>query len=107
MIFGVEWGLTLLGVLIEVLWPKIVNYTSLPIYLGMGWMIAIAFRMVIDNLPTAGLVMLIVGGVVYTLGVIFYVMDHTPYMHTIWHIFVLGGIVCQWVCVMFFVIPRG
>ena len=107
VIFGVEWGLTLVGVLIEVLWPKIVNYASLPIYLVMGWMIALAFRMVVENLPTAGLVMLVVGGVVYTLGVIFYVMDHTPYMHTIWHVFVLGGIVCQWVCVMFHVIPRG
>lgn len=104
-IFGVEWGLTVIGVLIETLFPKIVKYASLPIYLIMGWMIVIASKMVMANLATAGLVMLIVGGGVYTLGVIFYVMDHTPYMHTIWHFFVLGGNVCHWVCIMFYVIP--
>jgi hemolysin III len=48
--------------------------------------------------------MLIIGGVTYTLGVIFYAMDRTPYMHTVWHCFVLGGTVCHWVAITFGVI---
>lgn len=105
-IFGITWGLTLLGVLVEVLLPpKYITWTSLPIYIIQGWLIVIAFKMLISNLPLPGLVMLLTGGAVYTLGVIFYVMDHTPYMHTIWHLFVLGGNVCHWVCVAFYIIP--
>lgn len=105
-IFGIVWGLTLAGVLVELLLPpKWIMYTSLPIYLLQGWLIVGVFKYVITNLPLPGLVMLIVGGGVYTLGVVFYVMDRTPYMHTIWHLFVLGGNVCHWVCVAFYVIP--
>lgn len=105
VIFGIEWGLTVIGVLIEVLRPKWVKYTSLPIYIVMGWLAVLSFHTLIQGLKTGGTVMLITGGVVYTLGVIFYVMDRTPYMHTIWHLFVLGGNVCHWVCIMFYVIP--
>lgn len=104
-IFGVVWGLTVIGVIIETVFPKLVKYLSLPIYLVMGWIVVIAFKVLIANMAFGGLVMLVTGGVVYTLGVIFYVMDHTPYMHTIWHLFVLGGNVCHWVCVTFYVIP--
>ena len=82
-------------------------YTSLPIYVIQGWLIVTAFKSIMANLPTTGLVMLVVGGVVYTLGIIFYIMDKTPYMHTIWHLFVLGGNVCHWVCITFYVIPWG
>lgn len=107
-IFGIVWGLTLLGVLLEVtLPPKYIMYTSLPIYVIQGWLIVTAFKSIMANLPTTGLVMLVVGGVVYTLGIIFYIMDKTPYMHTIWHLFVLGGNVCHWVCITFYVIPWG
>jgi len=104
-IFGIVWGLTVVGVIIESLFPKLVKYFSLPIYLIMGWIIVIDFNSVISNMDLGGLVMLVAGGMAYTIGVIFYVMDKTPYMHTIWHLFVLGGNVCHWVCVMFYVIP--
>lgn len=104
-IFGVEWGLTLVGVLVETLLPEIVNYVTLPIYLVMGWLIVIDYKVVQNNLSSAGLWTLVAGGLAYTIGVIFYAMDRVPYMHTIWHVFVLGGMVCHWVCVMFFVIP--
>lgn len=103
--FGIEWGLTLLGVIIETIFPKIVKYASLPIYIIMGWLIMLNIKMVYTNLGTAGMALLGAGGLSFTVGVIFYVMDHTPYMHTVWHVFVLGGIVCHWVCIMFYVIP--
>ena len=106
VIFGIEWGLAILGILIETLAPKLVKYASLPIYLIMGWLLVIDSRGFIDNMTSTGLLMLAIGGILYTLGVIFFLMDHTPYMHTIWHVFVLAGMACQWVCVMFSVIPH-
>ena len=105
IIMGIEWGLAIVGVLVETLLPKWVDYVTLPIYLVMGWLILIDYKTVLVNLPIPGLVMLLVGGVTYTLGVVFYIMDRVPYMHTIWHVFVLGGMVCHWVSIMFFVIP--
>ena len=106
-IFGIVWGLTLVGILIEVCKNEWVNYVSLPIYLLMGWTILLDISTVFANLSKTGLVLLVTGGVVYTLGVIFYVMDKVPWMHTIWHIFVLGGAVTQWVCVCFCLIPTA
>ena len=105
VIFGIVWGLALIGVLCETLAPKLATYASLPIYLAMGWTAVIAWGDVRAALSPTGFTMLVVGGVVYTLGVIFYAMDKVPYMHTIWHLFVLGGSVCHWVCIAFYVIP--
>jgi len=105
-VFGIEWGLALCGVIIETVFPKIVKYASLPIYLIMGWLLMLDLKTVMGNLPAPGMALLVAGGLSFTVGVIFYVMDHTPYMHTIWHVFVLGGIVCHWVCIQFSVIPR-
>ena len=105
-IFGVEWALAICGIVIETVWPQLVKYASLPIYLIMGWMIVLHFKPVCTNLAKPGLILLACGGLSYTLGCIFYVMDRTPYMHTIWHVFVLGGIACQWVSVLCYVIPR-
>jgi hemolysin III len=107
-IFGIEWGLAILGILISVLCPpKLADKLSLPIYLIMGWLIIIAFPQVRANMSTAGLATLFAGGLSYTFGVIFFLLDKIPYMHTIWHFFVLGGSVCHWVCITFFVIPRN
>lgn len=104
-VFGIIWGLAILGILCEVVFTRL-KFLSLPIYLLMGWLILGFFKPLIANIPMTGAVMLMVGGVVYTLGVIFYAMDKVPYMHTIWHFFVLGGSVCHWVAINFYVIPR-
>lgn len=104
-VFGIEWGLALCGIVVETLFPAIVKYASLPIYLVMGWLLLIDMNAVTANLPAPGMALLVAGGLSFSIGVVFYLMDHTPYMHTIWHVFVLGGIVCHWLCVMYSVIP--
>jgi len=104
--FGIVWGLAALGIFFEVAVPRWATYASLPIYLLMGWLIVFAFGDIRANLPYGGLVMLVAGGLAYTVGVIFYCMDKVPYMHTVWHLFVLGGTVCHWVSIMFYVIPQ-
>ncbi len=100
-IFGISWGLAVLGILSELLVKPRKEWLSLTIMLLMGWQIVCVFKTLINHISTSGLVMLIVGGGVYTLGVIFYAMDRVPYMHTIWHLFVLGGAVCHWVAITF------
>ena len=57
------------------------------------------------SLATGGLVLMLLGGVSYTGGVVFYVLDHKKYFHAIWHAFVLGGSVLQYFAVLFYVIP--
>ena len=104
LIFGIVWGLSILGIVLECVLPKWAERASLYLYLLMGWSIVIDGHALLANLSCPGLVLLVTGGVVYTLGVIFYVMDRVPYMHTIWHLFVLGGAACQWVSICFCVL---
>ena len=101
-VFGIVWGLALIGIVQESFFKRR-EWLSLLIYLSMGWLIIFFFKTLLNNVSKPALILLISGGVSYTVGVIFYVMDKIPYMHTIWHFFVLGGSVCHWISVNFFV----
>lgn len=103
-LLAIVWSLALIGILCETALRRL-RRLSLPIYLLMGWLALFFIRPLVQSLSTTGAVMLIAGGVVYTLGVIFYALDKVPYMHTVWHFFVLGGSVCHWVAVNFTIIP--
>jgi len=105
-VFGIVWGLAAVGIFCEVVFSIKLRFLSLPIYLLMGWVVVGFIKPLMASMPLPGIVMLVVGGIVYCLGVIFYVMDKVPYMHTIWHFFVLGGSVCHWIAIYFYVIPR-
>jgi hemolysin III len=78
---------------------------SLAIYLGMGWCILIAIKPLWRTLEPAGLVLMALGGLAYTGGVVFYVWERLRYHHAIWHAFVLAGSVLQYFAVLFYVIP--
>lgn len=105
VLFGINWGLALLGILLETVLKRWRRW-SLLIYLFMGWIIIFFMKALLRNINTPALVMLVAGGISYTAGVIFYAMDRVPYMHTIWHFFVLGGSVCHWISINFFVIAH-
>ena len=104
-IFGVIWGLAILGIVQKIFfinrWPLL----STILYILMGWIIVIAAKPMFDRLPVGGIVFLVSGGVAYTLGAIFYIFDDRPYLHAVWHLFVLAGAICQYLSVFFFVIP--
>ena len=103
--FGIECGLGITGLLVECLCSRRkANIISLPIFITMGWLIVAAFMDVFHNLNTPAFVLLVTGGGVYSIGVIFFLMDRVPYMHTIWHLFVLAGSVCHWVAITFFIV---
>ncbi len=90
-LFGVIWGLAILGVVFKILFVGRFKVLSVLIYLAMGWLIVIAIKPMLAAAPTGFLLWLAIGGACYTLGVIFYVWRTFPFHHTVWHLFVLGG----------------
>lgn len=103
-IFGTIWGLAILGIAQEVLLGKKTRKLSLLIYILMGWLIVVAVQPMIELLPHSGLLWLASGGVLYTGGVIFYVIDdRMKHAHGIWHLFVLGGSIAQYICLLVYV----
>jgi len=83
------WGAALAGVTLKVLAPHRFRWAGLALYLAMGWAGLIAGRALMEALPTPVIVLMITGGVLYTLGVIFYLWEKLPFHNTIWHVFVL------------------
>ncbi len=104
-LFGIIWSLALLGVLFQVSllhrWQKL----SLALYIGMGWVVLAAFKPMLNEVAPGGLILLFLGGLAYTTGVIFYRWKTLRYHHAIWHGFVLAGSTLHFFAVLFYVIP--
>ena len=103
-VFAAIWGLAILGIALETIFRGRLRHIELPLYLVMGWGIVAAARPMLRALPTAGIALLLSGGVLYTLGVVFFLWKR-PYHHTVWHILVLGGSICHFFAVLLYVIP--
>jgi hemolysin III len=104
-LFGVIWGLATIGVLHKVFFAGRFRELSVVCYIGMGWLVMIAMKPLTDVLPLPGVAWLVVGGVLYTSGVLFYALRRMPYHHAVWHLFVLAGSVCHFISVMGYVVP--
>lgn len=98
-LFGLVWGLAVVGLVLDVTARQRRRRLSLVIYLTMGWLIVVAIRPLLAALPAAALTWLGLGGVFYTGGVAFYVLRRLRYHHAIWHGFVLAGSICHWVAI--------
>ena len=105
VIFGLVWGLAVLGIILELLPHKSNRIISLVIYLTMGWVIIIAIKPLIQVLGLAGFSWLLLGGLFYTGGVIFYVYEErVRHFHGIWHMCVLAGSTIQYFTVLYYVL---
>ena len=105
VIFGLVWGLAILGIILELLPQKSNRLIPLIIYLTMGWLIIIAIKPLIQALGMVGFGWLLLGGLAYTFGVIFYVYDErVRHFHGIWHLFVLAGSTIQYFTVFYYVL---
>ncbi len=104
-LFGVIWGLALVGVGFKIFFAGRFKILSTLIYVGLGWMVVVAIRPLYLTLPLGGLVWLVAGGVFYTAGTVFYLGHRIPFNHAIWHAFVLAGSLCHFWSVMWYVIP--
>ncbi|WP_391117826.1 PAQR family membrane homeostasis protein TrhA [Psychrobacillus sp. L3] len=99
-LFGIVWGLAIAGTVFKAYFVKRFLHTSTLLYVLMGWLIVFAWSPLVMNLSTQGLVLLAVGGVLYTVGAIFYVWRGFTYHHAVWHIFVLAASVLHFFAVM-------
>lgn len=104
-LFGVIWSLAIAGVVLEAVSRGQVRRLQLTLYLVMGWLIVLAARPLFTGVAPGGLVLLVAGGLSYTLGVIFFVWKSLLFHHAVWHVFVLGGSVCHFLAVLLYVIP--
>jgi hemolysin III len=102
-LFGAVWTLALIGILLDSIPRKGGRILSLLIYLGMGWLVLFALGPLIAALPPAGFWWLVAGGVFYTVGVIFYLLDDRyPWCHGVWHLFVLGGSISHYFVILLY-----
>ena len=101
-LFGVIWGLALVGIILK-FW-HVARFPILTplIYIAMGWVGAIAIKPSIAAIPPDGLRLLVAGGVTYTVGVIFYALEKLPYNHAIWHMFVLSASAMHFFAILFY-----
>jgi len=106
-IFGVQWGLAIVGILYKVFWynPKY-KAISAYAYIAMGVMMLIAIKPLYEVLPVGGLIWLGIGGIIYIVGVYFYLSKKIPLAHGIWHLFVLGGSIAHFIAIYEFVLPN-
>ena len=100
-IFGCIWGAAVFGIVMSSINLEKFRKISTFCYILMGWGIILAVKPLYQGIPKISLIMLIIGGVLYSLGVIFYVKKNIRYMHSIWHIFVVGGSVLHWFSILF------
>lgn len=104
-LFGTIWGLALLGVVLKItMLGKLARISTL-VYLAMGWIVLIAIKPLLAVVAPGGMMLLLFGGLAYSIGVIFYVWKKLPYNHAVWHLFVLAGSLFHFFAVLFYVIP--
>lgn len=103
-LFGVVWGLALLGMLQETFFTQKSRKLSLLIYVTMGWVAIIALIPLVKVLSWAGFAWVAAGGLTYTLGIVFYLNDRKfSHWHGIWHLFVLAGSILHFVAILLYV----
>ncbi len=105
-VLGAVWGLGILGIVFQT-WLRRRPVASVGLYVGMGWTGVVAIKPVFAAVAPGGLMLLLVGGLAYTLGIGFYAWRRLPYHHAIWHVFVLAGSISHYFAVLFYVIPSS
>lgn len=104
-LFGVVWALAILGILLDTFTNKGRRTLPIVIYVLMGWISILAIKPLLQSLSVEGFMWLLSGGVFYTFGIVFYVLDKKkPYFHTVWHLFVLAGSVTHYITILLFIL---
>jgi hemolysin III len=105
-IFGVIWGMALTGIVFKAFFIEQLAIVSTIFYIIMGWLIVGIMKPLAANMASGGLTFLIAGGLLYTIGVFFYARTKNLFNHSVWHLFVLGGSICHFFSIYFYVLPR-
>jgi hemolysin III len=102
-VFGCVWGMTIAGIAFEFMTKRQFRYLTAFTYLAMGWGGLALIKPLSQDFAMGGIVWLVLGGVLYSLGVVFYLWRSLPYNHAIWHIFVLAGTIAHFFCILLYV----
>jgi hemolysin III len=104
LLLGVIWALAIVGISAEAFWVDRPRWLSAALFIGIGWMAVTVMRPLVEALPTTAVWLLVCGGLAYTGGAVFYVMKRVPYMHAVWHGWVIAGSACHVLAVLLFVL---
>lgn len=104
LLFGIIWGIAIIGIVFKVFFVKKFLIVSTLFYILMGWLIVLVWGPLTATIHQNGITLLIIGGVVYTVGAIFYTWRKIPYHHVIWHLFVIAGSIFHFFAVFYYVI---
>lgn len=102
-LLGCVWALAGIGIAIKLSYAERLEETSPLPYVGLGWLVLAAIKPLMAVLPLGGLALLVGGGVSYSIGVIFFCRDDKRYFHAIWHLFVMGGTMCHFLAIYWYV----
>jgi hemolysin III len=103
-IFGIEWAAVIAGIIFKVKTTGRFRYISTLAYIVMGWVVIFAIVPVARALGGMGTMWLAIGGGLYTFGTVFYLWKSLPYHHPVWHLFTLSGTICQFFCILWYVV---
>jgi len=104
-LFGIVWGMAVVGITLDLLYRSGLRWLQMLIYLVMGWIVVLVWPQLVDALAPAGIAWLLAGGIIYSLGTLFYGLDYRMrHAHGIWHLFVMGGSVCHYISVLLYVV---
>ena len=98
--FWIVWGITAIGIILKLFFTGRFEGLSLLLYLAMGWLIVFDFKNLMEVLSKNQLLLLMLGGVFYTVGVVFYAIKKIPFHHVIWHLFVLAGAIAHFFMIL-------
>lgn len=104
---GIVWGLALTGILYRILSRQQLQVVMTISYMLLGWMAVVAIKPLLMLAPVAAVIWIMAGGACYTIGVVFFSLEKIRYHHAIWHVFVLGGSLCHYLAVLFYVLPSN
>ncbi|MBC8400486.1 MAG: hemolysin III family protein [Candidatus Marinimicrobia bacterium] len=100
-LFGLIWGLAIFGIVMKIAFFDRFNALSVVLYILMGWLVVIALKPLLLAAPLGLMIWMGIGGLSYTLGVIFYAWERLPFNHAVWHLFVLGGSISHFFGMLF------
>lgn len=104
ILFGIIWGIAIVGILFKVFFVKKFLVLSTMFYILMGWLIVLVWGPLTETIHSNGIMLLIIGGVIYTVGAVFYMWRKIPYHHVIWHLFVIAGSMFHFFAVFYYII---
>jgi hemolysin III len=103
IIFGIVWTIAIIGIVLKLFYTGSFEKASTIAYVLMGWIIMIVIKPIINNISIEGFYWLLAGGISYTIGAVLYSIQRIKYNHAIFHVFVLGGSICHFITIYYYV----